>query len=93
MNGIPIIDFAKVSESSEEISKEINSALANVGFLYIVNHGVDMSKVNNITNRCRRVFVICNINSDLRFEMRSSKVNCFLSNRMMQNVSLYKIYL
>lgn len=57
MNGIPIIDFAKVSESSEEISKEIKSALANVGFLYIVNHGVDMSKVNNITNRCR-VFVI-----------------------------------
>lgn len=45
MTEIPIIDFAKVSESNEEISEKVKCALANVGFLYIVNHGVDMSKV------------------------------------------------
>lgn len=42
MNQIPIIDF---SLSSGDISEQVKSALANIGFFYIVNHGVDMSKV------------------------------------------------
>lgn len=48
MSDIPIIDFARVSESNEEISENVKWALANVGFLYIINHGVDMSKVTYI---------------------------------------------
>lgn len=34
-----------MTSSSGEISEKVKSALANVGFLYITNHGVDMSKV------------------------------------------------
>lgn len=45
MNNIPIIDFAQVSNLNKEISEQVKSALANVGFLYIVNHGVDAAKV------------------------------------------------
>lgn len=43
MKSIPIIDFSEVP--NDEISEKVKSALANVGFLYIVNHGVDMLKV------------------------------------------------
>lgn len=45
MNSIPIIDFSCVSDSNKEITEKVQSALANVGFLYIVNHGIDVSKV------------------------------------------------
>lgn len=49
MNYIPIVDFSSSeTNSKEEISEKVKSALANVGFLYIVNHGVDKSKVNNM---------------------------------------------
>lgn len=44
MNYIPVIDF---SESESEICKQVKNALAKVGFLYIVNHGVDMSTVKH----------------------------------------------
>lgn len=50
MNRIPIIDFSYVSKANSDIPEKVKNALANVGFLYIVNHGVDMSKVKN-TNK------------------------------------------
>ncbi|KAJ6638092.1 2-oxoglutarate-Fe(II) type oxidoreductase ppzD [Pseudolycoriella hygida] len=53
MNSVPIIDF---SLSSEEICEKIKSALADVGFLYIVNHGVDTSKVQNAFDQSKHFF-------------------------------------
>ncbi len=41
-----MIDLSNVSVPNNEISDQVRCALTNVGFLYIVNHGVDMSKVN-----------------------------------------------
>lgn len=61
MNSIPIIDFAQVSHSNKEISEKVKSALTNVGFLYIVNHGVDVLKVKYE----QRIF-FCNFNVNSR---------------------------
>ncbi|KAG4070555.1 hypothetical protein HA402_001221 [Bradysia odoriphaga] len=56
MNSIPVIDFATVSESNNEISEKVKCALANVGFLYIINHGMDMSKIQNAFTQSKLFF-------------------------------------
>jgi len=61
---IPIIDLAPLSGPYGEISKDVfeniaeqfGSAMHNVGFAYVINHGVDIKKVDYIHELSKKLF-------------------------------------
>ena len=50
MTSIPLVDFDQYLHGSEkeklEVATEIDSAFQNVGFVYLINHGVAQEEVD-----------------------------------------------
>lgn len=69
---IPLLDLSWASSSSkkQELLRQLRAALFDVGFLYIANHGIPQSTVDNLTSRLPALF-------DLPQEKRAalSKIN------------------
>jgi isopenicillin N synthase-like dioxygenase len=50
MQNIPIIDFQNYETNKDKISSEIKNACENVGFFYVINHGVDQKLIDEVFN-------------------------------------------
>jgi isopenicillin N synthase-like dioxygenase len=55
-NSIPILDLSDVNHP--KLLKELRSALLNVGFLYIKNHGVSPRVVDDLVNTLPKLFAL-----------------------------------
>lgn len=57
---IPVLDLALAEdpESRPELLKQLHAALFDVGFLYIVNHGVPATTVNRLTDLLPELFAL-----------------------------------
>lgn len=57
---IPVLDLALAGdpESRPKLLKQLHAALFDVGFLYIVNHGVPATTVNRLTNLLPELFAL-----------------------------------
>ena len=66
-SSIPILDLAKADSKTERVQllQQLHDALFNVGFLYIINHDVPQSVIDNLTDRLPSLF-------DLPIEVRRS---------------------
>lgn len=55
---IPIIDLSQADDNSArpEVLKSLRDALIEVGFLYVSNHGVSMTVVDNLVNALPTLF-------------------------------------
>ncbi|MEM7215434.1 MAG: 2-oxoglutarate and iron-dependent oxygenase domain-containing protein [Pseudomonadota bacterium] len=55
---IPVVDVAPLIDGSDptRVAKDINWALANAGFMYVKNHGVDAKLVSHAFNQTRAFF-------------------------------------
>ncbi|XP_070532484.1 uncharacterized protein [Ptychodera flava] len=62
--GIPVVDFSaySLSRSSpddtgiENLIEDVHNALASIGFLYLVNHGIPQSEIDNAFTQSRKFF-------------------------------------
>jgi isopenicillin N synthase-like dioxygenase len=60
---IPIIDFSKWNNSSSRedqlaVAKELVEACRRVGFVYIINHGLDQNLLNQAFDTSKRLFAL-----------------------------------
>jgi isopenicillin N synthase-like dioxygenase len=53
---IPILDFGSSSVNKATLLKELHDAAFNVGFLYIKNHGVNASIIQDLVSRLPPLF-------------------------------------
>ena len=55
---IPIVDFAKWNDNQarQQISKELVDACRNVGFVYIINHGISSEVLEDAFGWTRKLF-------------------------------------
>lgn len=57
-DAIPVIDVAPLLEGSDKqaVAKQIRWALSNAGFMYVKNHGIEQSFVDDVFDVTRRFF-------------------------------------
>jgi isopenicillin N synthase-like dioxygenase len=57
-DAIPVIDVAPLLDSSDKhaVAKQIRWALSNAGFMYVKNHGIAQSFVDDVFDVTRRFF-------------------------------------
>ncbi|MBV9935839.1 MAG: 2-oxoglutarate and iron-dependent oxygenase domain-containing protein, partial [Actinobacteria bacterium] len=55
MSGVPVID---VSGGAETVAAEIDAACREVGFFYVVGHGVDPALLTKLDGLAREFFAL-----------------------------------
>jgi isopenicillin N synthase-like dioxygenase len=48
MSSLPVIDLSNFEERKQEIVRDIENACKNVGFFYVVNHGIPKDVVQKM---------------------------------------------
>lgn len=48
MSDLPIIDLSDFEKRKQEIVRDISNACKNVGFFYVINHGIPEDVVKNM---------------------------------------------
>ncbi|XP_070532483.1 uncharacterized protein [Ptychodera flava] len=64
ITGIPVVDFSAYSlnrgsadnNEIENLIEGVNNALTSIGFLYLVNHGIPQSEIDNAFTKSRKFF-------------------------------------
>lgn len=58
MSAIPILDLAQASDPShhESVLAQLHSALFNVGFLYVKNHGIPQTTIDDLIDMLPKLF-------------------------------------
>ena len=63
-NYIPNIDLSEIiskdlnSDASKQIAKSIKEASENIGFFTVTNHGIPISKIENLLKTCKKFFYL-----------------------------------
>ena len=63
-NYIPNIDLSEIickdlnSEGAKQIAKSIKEASEDIGFFMVTNHGIPISKINNLLKTCKKFFYL-----------------------------------
>ena len=63
-NYIPNIDLSEIiskdlnSDAAKQIAKSIKEASEDIGFFTVTNHGIPISKINNLLKTCKKFFYL-----------------------------------
>ena len=63
-NYIPNIDLSNIidkdlnSDVAKQVSKNIKKASEEIGFFTVTNHGIPISKINNLLKTCKKFFYL-----------------------------------
>ena len=63
-NYIPNIDLADIinkdlnSEAAVQVSNNIKKASEEIGFFTVINHGIPISKIDNLLKTCKKFFYL-----------------------------------
>ena len=63
-NYIPNIDLSEIiskdlnSDAAKQIAKSIKEASKDIGFFTVTNHGIPISKINNLLKTCKKFFYL-----------------------------------
>jgi len=67
-NYIPNIDLSNIidkdlnSDAAKQVSKNIKKASEEIGFFTVTNHGIPISKINNLVGNIKKIFNECDNN-------------------------------
>ena len=63
-NYIPNIDLSNIidkdlnSDAAKQVSKNIKKASEEIGFFTVTNHGIPISKIDNLLKTCKKFFYL-----------------------------------